>query len=66
MLLPKAPAQNDSGEPTAAQELADPRYELVQKLLEFKRFKDAANALSGDVLAKLLEHPSRMSDAMRA
>jgi segregation and condensation protein A len=44
-LLPKAPVVNDTGEPTAAQELADPRYELVQKLLEYKRFKDAANAL---------------------
>jgi segregation and condensation protein A len=45
-LLPKPPAQtNESGEPSAAQELADPRYELVQKLLEYKRFKDAAGAL---------------------
>jgi segregation and condensation protein A len=44
-LLPKAPVQTDTGEPTAAQELADPRYELVQKLLEYKRFKDAAGAL---------------------
>lgn len=45
MLLPKPPVEEGSGEPTAAQELADPRYELVQKLLEYKRFKDAANAL---------------------
>jgi segregation and condensation protein A len=44
-LLPKAPAVNENGETTAAQELADPRYELVQKLLEYKQFKDAANAL---------------------
>jgi segregation and condensation protein A len=44
-LLPKIAAVNESGEPTAAQELADPRYELVQKLLEYKRFKDAAGAL---------------------
>jgi segregation and condensation protein A len=41
-LLPKAPVINESGEPTAAQELADPRFELVQKLLEYKKFKDAA------------------------
>jgi segregation and condensation protein A len=45
-LLPKPPAQlGESGEPSAAQQLADPRYELVQKLLEYKRFKDAAGAL---------------------
>jgi segregation and condensation protein A len=46
MLLPKAPVvTNESGEPTAAQQLADPRYELVQQLLEYKRFKDSAMAL---------------------
>jgi chromatin segregation and condensation protein Rec8/ScpA/Scc1 (kleisin family) len=33
------------GEPTAAQQLADPRFELVQQLLEYKKFKDAATAL---------------------
>jgi segregation and condensation protein A len=44
-LLPRAPVVNESGEPTAAQELADPRFELVQKLLEYKKFKDAATAL---------------------
>src|SRR3954471_12698306 len=43
MLLPKPPATE--GENSAAAELADPRYELVQKLLEYKRFKDAAMAL---------------------
>ncbi len=43
-LLPSAPVNTD-GEPTAAQQLADPRFELVQKLLEYKKFKDAANAL---------------------
>jgi len=44
MLLPKAPATAE-GENSAAAELADPRFELVQKLLEYKRFKDAAMAL---------------------
>ena len=45
-LLPPPPAAlSADGEPTAAQQLADPRYELVQKLLEYKKFKDAANAL---------------------
>jgi segregation and condensation protein A len=45
MLLPKAPAVNADGTTTAAQDLADPRYELVQQLLEYKRFKDNANLL---------------------
>ena len=44
MLLPAAVAPAD-GPPTAAQQLADPRFELVQQLLEYKRFKDAAMAL---------------------
>ena len=43
-LLPPPPAGTD-GDGTAVQELGDPRYELVQKLLEYKRFKDAAAAL---------------------
>jgi len=45
VLLPKAPAEVSGGETSAAQDLADPRYELVQKLLEYKRFKDNAMAL---------------------
>jgi segregation and condensation protein A len=44
-LLPAAPQAAEDGEPTAAQQLADPRFELVQKLLEYKKFKDAATAL---------------------
>lgn len=46
MLLPRPPAEEGSGDDASvAQELADPRYELVQKLLEYKRFKDAAMAM---------------------
>jgi segregation and condensation protein A len=45
MLLPRQVLPAADGQPTAAQELADPRYELVQKLLEYKRFKDSAAAL---------------------
>ena len=45
MLLPKAPPDPRSGETSAAQEIADPRYELIQKLLEYKQFKDRAFAL---------------------
>ncbi len=44
MLLPKLAVATDGG-PSAAAELADPRYELVQKLLEYKRFKDTATLL---------------------
>src|SRR5882757_6131282 len=54
MLLPKPPASQGDGA-SAASELADPRYELVQKLLEYKKFKDAANLLDH----KQLEHASR-------
>ncbi len=47
MLLPRQPASdNADGEPSAAQQLADPRFELVQQLLEYKRFKDSANLLA--------------------
>lgn len=45
-LLPKPPPDATTGQTSAAAELADPRYELVQKLLEYKRFKDAAGALA--------------------
>src|SRR3954453_12232158 len=54
MLLPKPPASQADGD-SAASELADPRYELVQKLLEYKKFKDAANLLDH----KQVEHASR-------
>jgi segregation and condensation protein A len=45
MLLPKPPVVEGADGTSAAAELADPRYELVQKLLEYKRFKDNALAL---------------------
>jgi segregation and condensation protein A len=44
MLLPRQEVSAD-GQSSAAAELADPRFELVQKLLEYKRFKDAASML---------------------
>jgi segregation and condensation protein A len=43
MLLPKSPPAE--GEDSAAAQLADPRYELVQQLLEYKRIKDSATLL---------------------
>ncbi|MDQ3438777.1 MAG: segregation/condensation protein A, partial [Planctomycetota bacterium] len=45
MLLPKAPPTGADGTTSVAQDLTDPRYELVQQLLEYKRFKDNAAAL---------------------
>lgn len=46
MLLPRGPVEEQTGDdPSVAQELSDPRYELVQKLLEYKQFKDAAMAM---------------------
>ena len=46
MLLPEQPQiQSKDGSTTAAQDLADPRFELVQQLLEYKRLKDNANLL---------------------
>jgi segregation and condensation protein A len=45
MLLPRPPAVEGAEEGSAAAELADPRFELVQKLLEYKRFKDSAMEL---------------------
>jgi segregation and condensation protein A len=43
MLLPKPPPV--AGEESAAAALVDPRYELVQQLLEYKKIKDAATLL---------------------
>ena len=56
MLLPRAPqAPAKDGATTAAQDLSDPRLELVQQLLEYKRFKDSATLLDW----RQREHESR-------
>lgn len=56
MLLPKqAPVQSADGSLSAAQELADPRRELVQQLLEYKRLKDSATMLE----RRAREHEAR-------
>jgi segregation and condensation protein A len=56
-LLPKVTAEQGGGDGqrSAADELADPRAELVQKLLEYKRFKDSSMLLE----RKAAEHGSR-------
>jgi len=43
MLLPRQ--ETPEGEGSATNDITDPRYELVQQLLEYKRFKEAAAAL---------------------
>src|SRR4051794_4854573 len=42
MLLPRQEEQTKDGQRSAAADLTDPRYELIQQLLEYKRFKDTA------------------------
>jgi segregation and condensation protein A len=55
-LLPKAPVEpGKEGQASAADELSDPRAELVQKLLEYKRFKDSSMLLE----RKAAEHAAR-------
>jgi segregation and condensation protein A len=52
MLLPKT-----QGEEIGAEDLSDPRAELIRQLLEYKRFKDAANMLA----ASAEEHGDRFA-----
>jgi segregation and condensation protein A len=52
MLLPKT-----QGEEIGAEDLSDPRAELIRQLLEYKRFKDAANMLA----ASAEEHGDRFT-----
>jgi len=52
MLLPKT-----QGEEIGADDLSDPRAELIRQLLEYKRFKDAANMLA----ASAEEHGDRFA-----
>ncbi|MEM8875526.1 MAG: segregation/condensation protein A [Planctomycetota bacterium] len=45
MLLPR-PEAEEGAEVDATQDITDPRYELVQQLLEYKKLKDAAALLA--------------------
>ena len=47
LLLPRTapPTTNPDGTQATPEDITDPRYELVQKLLEYKRFKDTAMVL---------------------
>ena len=64
MLLPRAPQEEGKGgQSSAAQDLTDPRYELVQKLLEYKRFKDTAVVLERQQARHQYEQPTSSSGA---
>jgi segregation and condensation protein A len=45
MLLPTPPPVSTDAGPSTAEQLADPRAELIRQLLEYKRFKDQAQLL---------------------
>jgi segregation and condensation protein A len=45
MLLPAAPQIGEDGQPSTADQLVDPRAELIKQLLEYKKFKDQAALL---------------------
>jgi segregation and condensation protein A len=66
MLLPRQAAQaGTDGGRRAAAELADPRYELVQQLLEYKKLKDSAALLdrkASDHAARFPRIPAKLDD----
>jgi len=51
MLLPRPPAEE------SAEEIIDPRLELVRRLLDYKKFKDAARCLEDAADEQALRHP---------
>lgn len=60
MLLPSPPPEEEGEE-----ELLDPRRELVQQLLEYKRFKDAARDLGLRAEQHARRHPRQPPDLPR-
>lgn len=63
MLLPKTEVDATAGEG----DLADPRAELIRQLLEYKKFKDAANLLSAsaDETGKRFARPGTIIEQLR-
>jgi len=57
LLLPRLIESTDPNAPSTAEDLTDPRYELVQKLLEYKRFKDSAMLLEQKALIHAQRFP---------
>ena len=62
MLLPKAEPEH-----LQADDLADPRAELIRQLLEYKKFKDAANLLSAaaDETKKRFPRPDTIVEQLK-
>lgn len=63
MLLPKTDADAAVG----GEDLADPRAELIRQLLEYKKFKDAANLLSAaaDETCKRFARPGTIIEQLK-
>ena len=63
MLLPRPEEADD-----AAEDLSDPRIELVRQLLEYKKFKDAANLLQGSAedRAQRFTRPDSIIEGLKA
>ncbi len=63
MLLPRPEQAED-----AAEDLSDPRIELVRQLLEYKKFKDAANLLQGSAedRAQRFTRPDLIIEGLKA
>lgn len=57
MLLPRLTPSADPNAPATTEDITDPRYELVQKLLEYKRFKDSALLLEQKALVHAQRFP---------
>jgi segregation and condensation protein A len=63
MLLPKT----DTDTVVGSEDLADPRAELIRQLLEYKKFKDAANLLSAasDETGKRFARPGTIIEQLK-
>lgn len=64
LLVPHEAEEGDEALP-AAEDPTDPRYELIQQLLAYKRFKDAAYQLDDrreEYAARFARKPARLSD----
>ncbi len=64
LLVPREAAEGDE-DLSAAEDPTDPRYELIQQLLAYKRFKDAAYQLEDrreHFAARFARRPVRLSD----
>src|SRR4030043_9715 len=63
MLLPKTEDEGTTG----GEDLTDPRAELIRQLLEYKKFKDAANLLSAaaDETGKRFSRPRTIIEQLK-